>query len=66
MPADRVSIMRTAFMDMMNAPELVRFTRDKNIDFGPALDGAGLQALVEETLAMPQEVVALAKKARGD
>lgn len=65
-PADRVAALRKAFMDMMNDPELIRFVRDKNIDFGPALDGAGLQKLVEETLAIPAEVVALAKKARGD
>ncbi len=65
-PVDRVAALRKAFMDTMTDPELVAFTRDKHIDFGPALDGADLARLVSETLAVSTEVVALAKAARGE
>ena len=65
-PADRVAVLRKAFMDTMQDPELVSLTRDKNIDFGPALDGAALAKLVDETLNVSPEVVSLAKAARGE
>lgn len=65
-PADRVAVLRKAFMDTMQDPELVSLTRYKNIDFGPALDGAALAKLVDETLNVSPEVVALAKAARGE
>lgn len=64
-PADRVAALRAAFTDTMNDPELIAFARDKKIDLGPAFTGEDLQALVEETLALPPRVVALAKQARG-
>ena len=64
-PEDRVAALRKAFMDTMNDPELVSFTRDKKIDLGPALTGAQLKDLIDETLATPPHVIALAKAARG-
>lgn len=42
------------------------FATERPIDIGPALDGAGLAKLVEETLAVTPDVVAMVKKARGD
>ena len=65
-PADRVAALRKAFMDTMTDAELIAFTREKNIDFGPPLDGAALAKLVEATLNVSPDVVALAKAARGD
>ena len=65
-PPDRVAVLRKAFMDTMNDPELLALTRDKNIDFGPALDGAALAALVDETMKVSPDVVKLAKQARGE
>jgi tripartite-type tricarboxylate transporter receptor subunit TctC len=64
-PADRLAALRRAFVETMSDPELIAFTHEKKIDFGPALSGEELQKLVEETLALPAHVVALAKKARG-
>ena len=65
-PAERVAALRKAFMDTMSDPELVAFTRERNIDLGPALDGAALERIVMETLAVPPETAAEVKKARGD
>jgi len=65
-PAERVAALRKAFMDTMNDPELVAFTRERNIDLGPALDGAALERIVMETLSVPPETAAEVKKARGD
>jgi tripartite-type tricarboxylate transporter receptor subunit TctC len=64
-PVDRLAALRRAFAETMSDPELIAFTREKKIDFGPALTGEELQKLVEETLALPTHVIALAKKARG-
>jgi tripartite-type tricarboxylate transporter receptor subunit TctC len=65
-PAERVAALRKAFTDTMNDPELVAFTRERNIDLGPALDGAALERIVMETLSVPPETAAEVKKARGD
>ncbi|MDB5650067.1 MAG: tripartite tricarboxylate transporter family receptor [Hyphomicrobiales bacterium] len=64
-PADRIAALRKAFADTMSDPELIAFTREKKIDFGPTLTGEELQKLIEETLALPPHVIALAKKARS-
>ena len=64
-PADRVKALRKAFMDTMSDPELVAFTKERKIDFGPALSGEDLDKLVAQTLAVSPAVVKLAKQARG-
>lgn len=64
-PADRVAALRKAFMATMTDPELVAFTSERKIDFGPALTGEELEKLVERTLAVSPAVVTLAKQARG-
>ena len=65
-PPERLAALREAFDATMRDPELLAFTREKNIDIGPPLDGAGLDKLVAETLAFPPNVLATVKKAKGD
>ena len=65
-PAERATALRKAFMDTINDPELVAFTRERNIDLGPALSGEGLAQIVMETLSVPPETAAEVKKARGE
>jgi tripartite-type tricarboxylate transporter receptor subunit TctC len=65
-PAERVAALRKAFMDTMNDPELIAFTRERHIDLGPALSGEALAQLVAETLSVSKETAAEVKKARGD
>jgi len=65
-PQERLVALQEAFLDTMGDSELLAFTREKKIDIGPTLNGEALKDLVEETLAMPPEVVALAKAARGE
>jgi tripartite-type tricarboxylate transporter receptor subunit TctC len=65
-PKERLSALQSAFLATMRDPDLVAFTREKKIDVGPALSGEELKALVDETLATPPGVVALAKQARGE
>jgi len=65
-PPERLAALREAFDATMRDPELVAFTKEKNIDIGPPLNGAGLDKLVAETLAFPANVLATVKKAKGD
>ncbi len=65
-PPERLAALREAFDATMRDPELIEFTREKNIDIGPPLGGAALDALVAETLAFPQAVLDTVKRAKGD
>ena len=65
-PMDRADALRKAFMDTMNDPELIAFTKERNIDLGPALPGDALAKLVADTLSVSPETAAEVKKARGD
>jgi len=65
-PADRLAALQNAFVETMRDPELVSFTQEKKIDIGPILTGNDLKALVDETMKVSANVVALAKAARGD
>jgi tripartite-type tricarboxylate transporter receptor subunit TctC len=65
-PPERTAALQKAVADTMSDRELVAFTTERNIDIGPPLDGPGLAKLVEETLAVTPDVVAMVKKARGD
>jgi tripartite-type tricarboxylate transporter receptor subunit TctC len=65
-PPDRLAALQKAFMETMNDPELTSFATERNIDIGPALDGAGLAKIVADTLAVTPDTVAMVKKARGD
>jgi hypothetical protein len=50
----------------MADPELVAFTRERNIDLGPTLTGEALERIVMETLSVAPETAAEVKKARGE
>jgi tripartite-type tricarboxylate transporter receptor subunit TctC len=65
-PAERTAALQKAFMATMNDPELIAFAKERFIDLGPALDGAGLAKVVAETLAVTPATVTMVKKARGD
>jgi tripartite-type tricarboxylate transporter receptor subunit TctC len=65
-PPERTAALRKAFDDTMRDPELVAFAKQRKIDIGPPLGGAGLAKLVEETLSVSPETAAMVKKARGD
>jgi tripartite-type tricarboxylate transporter receptor subunit TctC len=65
-PQDRLLALQAAFMATMGDPDLIAFTREKKVDLGPTLNGDELKAIVDETLAMPPSVIALAKNARGE
>jgi tripartite-type tricarboxylate transporter receptor subunit TctC len=65
-PPERAAALRKAFMDTMSDPELVAFTKQRNIDLGPALSGEALAKLVAETLAVSKETAAEVRRARGD
>ncbi|MBX9757250.1 MAG: hypothetical protein K2Y29_00625 [Beijerinckiaceae bacterium] len=62
---DRVAALRKAFNATMSDPELIAFTTERKIDFGPALTGEELETLVDVTLSVSPTVVDLARKARG-
>ena len=51
---------------LANATLGIAFTRERNIDLGPALSGEGLAQLVAETLAVSPDTAAEVRKARGD
>jgi tripartite-type tricarboxylate transporter receptor subunit TctC len=63
-PADRVEMLRTAFMAMTADPDFVAEVKRLNIDLQP-LPGGAVQALVEKTLNIPQAVRDRAKLAFG-
>jgi tripartite-type tricarboxylate transporter receptor subunit TctC len=65
MPDERVAALRKAFIDTTSDPEFVSFVRERHINIGPS-SGDDIQKLVEETLAVSPETVAMVKKARGD
>ena len=64
-PPERAAALRQAFMDTMADPELIAFTKERNIDFGPTLNGAALERIVMDTLSVSPETAAQVKKARS-
>jgi tripartite-type tricarboxylate transporter receptor subunit TctC len=64
-PPERVAALRHAFSDTLKDPELIAFAAQRNIDIGLA-SGEDVHALVQQTLAVTPETVAMVKKARGD
>jgi tripartite-type tricarboxylate transporter receptor subunit TctC len=65
-PPERAAVLRKAFIDAMNDPELVAFTKERNIDLGPTLPGDALARIVTDTLSVPPETAAEVKRARGE
>lgn len=59
-PADRLKILREAFLKTMNDPELLAEAKRKNFDITPST-GEELESLAKLVMNQPQEVVARVK-----
>ena len=65
-PPERAAVLRKAFIDTLNDPELLEFTRERRIDIGPSATGEWLESLVERTLAASRETIATVKRIRTE
>jgi len=65
-PPGRVAVLRKAFIDTLNDPELLEFTRERRIDIGPSATGEWLESLVGRTLAASREAIATVKRIRTE
>lgn len=65
MPADRVKILREAFMKVMNDPAAVEEGKKRKLDIEPAT-GEELAVLAKEVIAQPPAVVERVKKILGE
>lgn len=63
-PADRVAVLRAAFMAAIRDPELIAEARRGGLDVG-ATPGEEVQAVVARLYATPEPIVARLKKAMG-
>ena len=63
-PADRVKILREAFMRSVRDPELLDDAKKKRLDLDP-VPGEELEALAKEIVAQPPEVIERMKKLLG-
>ena len=63
-PADRVKILRDAFIKSVNDPELLADAKKKKLELDP-VSGEDLEALGKEIIAQPPEVVERMKKLLG-
>ena len=63
-PADRVKILREAFMKAMKDPELLDDAKKKRLELDP-VSGEALEALGKEIVAQPPEVIERMKKLLG-
>lgn len=63
-PADRVAMLRTAFMAAMKDPELLADAKRLNVDIIPS-SGEDVQANVNAMYATPREIVDRVRKALG-
>ncbi len=64
-PAERVKILREAFMKTMNDPELLDDAKKKKLDLDP-VSGEELETLGKEIVAQPPEVIERMKKLLGN
>ena len=64
-PADRVKILREAFMKTVNDPELLDDAKKKKLDLDP-VSGEELESLGKEIVAQPPEVIERMKKLLGN
>jgi tripartite-type tricarboxylate transporter receptor subunit TctC len=55
-PADRVAILRTSFMQMMNSPEMLADAQKMSLDVTP-MSGEDVQALMERLYATPKPLI---------
>ena len=63
-PAERVKILREAFMKTVNDPELLDDAKKKRLDLDP-VSGEDLESLGKELVAQPPEVIERMKKLLG-
>jgi tripartite-type tricarboxylate transporter receptor subunit TctC len=63
-PADRLKILRDAFIKAVNDPELLDDAKKKKLELDP-VSGEDLQALANEIAAQPSEIVERMKKLLG-
>jgi tripartite-type tricarboxylate transporter receptor subunit TctC len=63
-PADRVKILRGAFMKALADPELLAHAEKQNVEIEPT-SGEELEALAKEVMAQPAEAVERVKKLLG-
>jgi tripartite-type tricarboxylate transporter receptor subunit TctC len=63
-PADRVKILREAFMKTVKDPELLDDAKKKRLELDP-VSGEDLESLGKEIIAQPPEVVERMKKLLG-
>ena len=63
-PADRVKILREAFMKTVNDPELLDDAKKKKLELDP-VSGEELEMLAREIVAQPPEVIERMKKLLG-
>lgn len=61
-PADRVAILRKAFVDLTKDPDFLKETAQANIDV-QLVEGEKVQKIVEELVGTPPDIVAKAKLA---
>jgi len=61
-PADRVAILRKAFVDLVRDPDFLKETKQANIDV-ELVEGEKVQKIVEELVGTPPDIVAKAKLA---
>ncbi|HWH76592.1 MAG TPA: tripartite tricarboxylate transporter substrate-binding protein [Candidatus Binatus sp.] len=64
MPADRVKILRDAFMKSVKDPELLEDAKKKKLDLDP-VSGEDLESLAKEIVAQPPEVIERMRKLLG-
>lgn len=63
-PADRVALLRKAFMEMVKDPDFLAEAKKVNVDVEP-LPGETVEALIKKTLAIPDSVRQRAESAFG-
>jgi tripartite-type tricarboxylate transporter receptor subunit TctC len=63
-PADRVKILRQAFMKALTDPELLALAEKQNVEIEPT-GGEELEALAKEVMTQPPEVIERMKKLLG-
>ena len=64
MPADRVALLRKAFMDAMTSPQMKAEAEKTKVALGP-MDGAKVADLINQTLDTPKAVLEKARANRG-
>jgi len=63
--SDRVQLLRSAFTATMKDPKFLADVHKSNGDLAP-LDGVGLQKVVDDAVATPDDVAAYARQALAD